>query len=118
MKVKEVMGKLSECNPEAEVGYEHCYIDYVIAESDEYVEMGDLRPTGYTRWISYKKLVPDDYPEFKHWLIAFPGDEEGEWTYYLNTNCPFGINVLERSGAMWLSCEGAPGEVERMLNGK
>lgn len=42
MKVKEIIRYLQECPPEAEVGYEHMYVDYIHQESPEYVEMEGL----------------------------------------------------------------------------
>ena len=41
MKCKNLIGKLSKCNPEAEVGYEMKQIAYVQGdENDEYVDLG------------------------------------------------------------------------------
>ena len=41
MKCKNLIGKLSKCNPEAEVGYEMKQIAYVHGdENDEYIDLG------------------------------------------------------------------------------
>ena len=42
MKVKELITKLLECDPELDVAYEHCSVDYCEQHDQEkLVEMGD-----------------------------------------------------------------------------
>ena len=61
MKVKELIAKLLGCNPNFDVAYEHCYVDYCEQKDQEkLVEMGDLRPFGYTRWRSLEKWKPEE----------------------------------------------------------
>lgn len=113
MKVKELIKELIECDMEAEIGYEHCYIDYVTTNDLEpnYVETGGLHKDGYTRWVSCADFEPESYG-VERYLIAFPNDEGG-WHYFLDTNCPYGWNVLERNKALWLPIEEAPERVEK-----
>ncbi len=103
MKVKELIKKLLECDPELEVAYEHCYIDYCEQKDNEgLVEMGDLRPLGYTRWIPLEKREPEDSE--LPCLIAVK-DSGGGWNYCMSTELSMGLGTAAKRGAMWMPIE-------------
>ena len=103
MKVKELVAKLLECDQELPVAYEHCYVDYVEQlEHEGLVEMGDLRPIGYTRWLSMEKCTPPDDTNMP-FLIAIK--EEGNWKYYLSTDFYMGLGTAAKRGALWMPIE-------------
>lgn len=102
MKIKEAIAKLQECDPELDLAYEHCYVDYIEERKEEgIVEMGDLRPTFYSRWIPIEKVEPGD--SIEEFLVALPYD--GTWHYFTNDKLFCGISTAGRMGGRWMPIE-------------
>jgi hypothetical protein len=103
MKVKELVKRLLECDPELEVAYEHCYVDYCVQKDVEgIVEMGDLRPFGYSRWIPLEKREPDDSE--LPCLIAVK-NPDGSWDYGMSNQLHMGLGTAAKRGALWMPIE-------------
>lgn len=103
MKVKELITKLLECDPELDVAYEHCSVDYCEQHDQEnLVEMGDLRPFPYTRWIPFANRMPEDND--LPCLIASK-ENDGNWRYVLITEIYKGLEAEAKRGTMWMSVE-------------
>lgn len=113
MKVKELIARLLGCNPNFDVAYEHCYVDYVNqSDKEKLVEMGDLRPFGYSRWIPLEKREPDDSE--MPCLIALK-DHEGKWQYYISDDLYLGLGTAAKMGGMWMPIERTPEDNYRRL---
>ena len=105
MKVKELIEKLSAFDPETEVAYEHCYIDYATQhEGENLVDLGALRGGTISRWIPLAKMEPTE--EELPCLIALEVD--GKWNYYLSDNFFMGLGTAAKSGARWMHLEKTP----------
>ena len=113
MKVKELITKLLECDPELDVAYEHCSVDYCEQHDQEkLVEMGDLRPFPYTRWIPLEKREPEDSE--LPCLIAMK-DIQGNWQYYLSNEFYMGLGTAAKRGALWMPIERTHEDKYRMM---
>ena len=103
MKVRDAIKKLLLCNPDFDLAYEHCYVDYIEQhEKENIVEMGDARFFGYSRWTPLSKREPFDneYP----CIIALK-DADGVWNYSLmNTEHDFfmGLGTAAKRGALFM----------------
>jgi hypothetical protein len=116
MKVKELIEKLSKCDPELDAAYEHCYIDYVQEKpnGEDIVEMGGLRPAGYSRWIPLEKIKPDvgDFP------CLFAIKMGNKWEYHTNDTLPMCISTAAECGGLWMPIERTKDHLEQILKGK
>lgn len=103
MKVRDAIKKLLLCDPDLELAYEHCYVDYIEQhDKEKIVEMGDTRFFGYSRWtpLSTREPFAYEYP----CVIALK-DGDGEWSYRLmNTEHDFfmGLGTAAKRGALFM----------------
>lgn len=102
MKVKEAVKILLGCNPEFDLAYEHCYVDYINqSDQEKLVEMGDLRPLGYTRWRSLEKWRPEeiDFP-----ILLAHKNKKGKYAYTLELDFNH-FSLFSQPGALWMPLE-------------
>jgi hypothetical protein len=113
MKVKEAIALLLECNPDYDLAYEHCYVDYIRqSDKEKLVDMGDLRPFGYSKWIPLEKREPEDNE--LPCLIALKGPDE-VWRYYMSDDLYLGIGTAAKMGGMWMPIDKTPEDKYRKL---
>lgn len=108
MKVKELIQKLSEFDPELEVGYEHLYVDYAHQhDGEKLVDLGALRPGHYSKWIPLSEREPSDVPfEEAPFIVAIPeSSTNGPWRYYMGDHLFCGLGTAAKLGGRWMYIE-------------